>query len=312
MMIDTYDENVLATPYVMAVREYALGVRKNVGLFVPKKCISSCKWRRVCPPVCNDAKCSHYKNLACDSIATKTGDEIDGYIVTNPKFLILSASGPLKIVDGVNKGSVTDVEFKLYKNDKTGFTIVNKYKLLFLDEKNMPLHDVALQFTCKGTCAMTFLRQLKAWNACIDRFCFRNNRRAERDNKYLWTFEPVLEQRMMGKAGTSAAACCFVGFEFDKDATKVYEKHYTGIISETMNIANDNETKVENGAKPWIAGDSLFDNVLDVFNYSDEDEEDDNETPRSGDAIKRRAADDSPDNGPDRKTSKSGTVVVDF
>lgn len=301
-MIESYDENVLSTPYIMALREYVFGVRKNVGLFIPKKCVSWCKWRRNCAILCESASCDHYKNLKSYQMATKSGDEIDGYIIMKPKFLILSASGPLKVVDGVNKGSVSDLEFKLYKHDKTAFSIVNKYKFLFLDEANKPLHEIAVQFTCKGTCAMTLLQQLKLWNASVDSFCYRNNYRAERDNKYLWTFAPLLEQRMMGKSNASAAACCFVGYEFEKDdTTKTYEKHYTGIIPETMNVAKMQRDEGRKWRKAMIAGDSLSDNVLDVFNYSDD--EDDNVSPGS---RKRVNAED--DCGVEAKSAK----VLDF
>lgn len=263
------------TPFVMALQEFVCKQTRKAGLFIPEKCLESSGWKKTCNDAHNDGSvcrepCEHsYKGLTQFVTFTKQNHEINGYVINEPRMLILATTGPLKIVDGLNKGTPTKSDFYSYKSDKQSFSIVNRYRILFLDENKQPLHTRDVQFSMKGVGAMKFLHYLKIWSAKINKWCSQNNNKKMALHKYLWVFHPVYELKTYGKAGASSLVCSVADVLFDSNECNVADKYF---VDEPGTVAFVTDLRLQ--CAKWSLnskrGLTTTENVLDEFAFEDD------------------------------------------
>lgn len=269
------DDGHVVTPYVMTLREYICKKTKKIGLFIPNKCAEACGWRK--------DKDGEYVGTTEYIASTKKGKMINGRAIDEARMIILATTGPLKIENDVNKGTPTGADYELHRKDKDAFVIMNRIRVLFVDENNLPLHTVALQYSMRGVAAMAFKNQLNIWTSLVNR-AQRTVPTSETTSlfykKYLWVFHPRYDVKIAGTGLNTSPVCCPVDVVFDQD--NAVSKYYAGKIPETVELV----FSLRNQCMKWVynskRGLSTKEDVYDEFAFSDEEmggERDDAEPP---------------------------------
>lgn len=185
---------------------------KGAGLWIADDNMQSCGWRKTCEPDCDDVCNEHYYGTARHVISAAE-DDIEGRGILNPRICVIRRTNLLRLNDkGKFMGNwVKGDGEKKDENGKKKFTCARRYLLVFVDEKNKPLHEDPIQLTAKGTFQVEFDKNLLAFRKDIVAAYSKAMKRRSGAMKELWyamcVFAPTFESKLVGSQGMRSEAC---------------------------------------------------------------------------------------------------------
>jgi hypothetical protein len=192
-------ENVITTK-TPSVKSINAGIANiGAGLWISDENAKICKWKK--------DSLDQYRNTKSHNI-NGIGNITPGYVILNPRMLILQRSLLLKVVTKTGQILRAWIAKESKENDK--YACVKKYMILFVDKNNDPLHEIPLQLTAKGCFQFEFDQQYCEFRRAITQAYNGGRSKLMRNSWYsMCVFAPTFESMARG----IGKACITTGFE---------------------------------------------------------------------------------------------------
>ncbi|QIH04928.1 hypothetical protein [Dasineura jujubifolia toursvirus 2a] len=209
------ESNVTSTkiPSVKAINKLFCNVRNDAGIWCADDNMLSCGWRTNCNESCESSCVLHFVNTKPHVIQAST-DEVMGRGIQNPRMCIIRRSKLLKLT--AEKGRYCGLWVKgdgeIKENGIKKYSCARRYLVVFLDEKNKPLHTEPIQLTAKGNFQMSFDNNFMKFREDIHASYCKSMKRA-RSGKMneewyaMCVYAPTFESKLVGKDTTKSHAC---------------------------------------------------------------------------------------------------------
>lgn len=151
---EAYIEEVQVQPYVQFLHS-----AKKVGFFIPEQFKDDLGFK------------PELGGVEKHTVITKSGDEIPGWRIPNPRLIVVRETGLYMTREGTNEILSFNKELKnqVEKEEKRKvFTPFKKYLLFFLNAENELLHSIPVKWTARGTAGTTFAQQLSTFRKEMD------------------------------------------------------------------------------------------------------------------------------------------------
>lgn len=194
----------------------------GAGLWIANENAEICEWKKNCLDTCDFSCMKHLRSVIPHEVDTKRVEKgvdivIAGNVIVNPRMLIIGRSPLLKINEesgftiGIwNKG---DNQFK--KSDgKNLYTCIRRYFIIFLDENNLPLHNIEqpIQLTARGYFQLEFDKKYMFFRSNMVKAYNESTRKNATNMSDAWhamcIFAPKFKSEMRGPSKDKQSKAC--------------------------------------------------------------------------------------------------------
>ncbi|CCA61392.1 hypothetical protein AV955_gp035 [Diadromus pulchellus ascovirus 4a] len=207
-----------SVPSAKAINKQFCGSRNAAGIWIADENMSICDWKRSCSSSCEPDCADHYVGTKKHTVSA-ANDDIPGNGIVSPRMLIVRRSPMIKLTSDksqyVGPWVKGDGEILNDKGTKK-YSFARRYLIIFVDEKNEPLHEGVVQLTAKGNFAFHFDKAYMQFRDEIRTAYAKSMKRRCGSMNELWyamcVFCPVFESKMVGKPPLTSQACVVKSF----------------------------------------------------------------------------------------------------